>query len=49
LLIGNFGEGNPVFMPITRRPAPSTLQNENGIEIDELWALAFGNGAPVAT
>jgi uncharacterized protein (TIGR03118 family) len=48
LLIGNFGEGNPSihsFNPTTGAFL-GTLQNENGdgIEIDELWALTFGNG-----
>jgi uncharacterized protein (TIGR03118 family) len=48
LLIGNFGEGNPsihAFNPTTGAFL-GTIQNENGdgIEIDELWALQFGNG-----
>ncbi len=48
LLVGNFGEGNPsvhAFNPTTGAFL-GTLQNENGdgIVIDELWALAFGNG-----
>jgi uncharacterized protein (TIGR03118 family) len=48
LLIGNFGEGNPsihAFNPTTGAFL-GTLQNEagEGIEIDELWALTFGNG-----
>jgi uncharacterized protein (TIGR03118 family) len=48
LLVGNFGEGNPsihAFNPTTGAFL-GTLQNEagDGIEIDELWALAFGNG-----
>src|SRR4030095_6843434 len=48
LLVGNFGEGNPsihAFNPTTGAFL-GTLQNENGdgIEIDELWALTFGNG-----
>jgi uncharacterized protein (TIGR03118 family) len=48
LLIGNFGEGNPsihAFNPSTGAFL-GTLQNENGdgIEIDELWGLQFGNG-----
>lgn len=48
LLVGNFGEGNPsihAFNPTTGAFL-GTLQNEGGegIEIDELWALAFGNG-----
>ena len=48
LLIGNFGEGNPsihAYNPTTGAFL-GTLQNEagDGIEIDELWALQFGNG-----
>ena len=48
LLIGNFGEGNPsihAYNPTTGAFL-GTLQDEsgNGIEIDELWALTFGNG-----
>jgi uncharacterized protein (TIGR03118 family) len=48
LLIGNFGEGNPsihAFNPTTGAFL-GTIQNENGdgIVIDELWAMAFGNG-----
>ncbi len=48
LLVGNFGEGNPsihAFSP-TNGAFLGTLQNEagDGIEIDELWALVFGNG-----
>lgn len=48
LLIGNFGEGNPsihAFNPTTGAFL-GTLQNEagDGIVIDELWALRFGNG-----
>ncbi|MDT5271902.1 MAG: hypothetical protein QOH49_4088, partial [Acidobacteriota bacterium] len=48
LLVGNFGEGNPsihAFNPTTGAFL-GTLQNENGdgIVIDELWALTFGNG-----
>ncbi|HEV7890405.1 MAG TPA: TIGR03118 family protein [Pyrinomonadaceae bacterium] len=48
LLVGNFGEGNPsihAFNPTTGAFL-GTLQDEsgNGIEIDELWALVFGNG-----
>src|SRR5207248_5521368 len=48
LLVGNFGEGNPsihAFNPTTGAFL-GTLQNEagDGIEIDELWALVFGNG-----
>ena len=48
LLIGNFGEGNPsihAYNPTTGAFL-GTLQDEsgNGIVIDELWALVFGNG-----
>ena len=48
LLVGNFGEGNPsihAFNPTTGAFL-GTLQNEagDGIVIDELWALVFGNG-----
>ena len=48
LVVGNFGEGNPsvhAFNP-TNGAFLGTLQNEGGvgIEIDELWALQFGNG-----
>jgi uncharacterized protein (TIGR03118 family) len=48
LLVGNFGEGNPsihAFNPTTGAFL-GTIQDEsgNGIEIDELWALTFGNG-----
>ncbi|HEV7904130.1 MAG TPA: TIGR03118 family protein [Pyrinomonadaceae bacterium] len=48
LLVGNFGEGNPsihAYNPTTGAFL-GTLQDEggNGIEIDELWALTFGNG-----
>ena len=48
LLIGNFGEGNPSihsFNPSTGAFL-GTIQDEsgNGIVIDELWALTFGNG-----
>ena len=48
LLVGNFGEGNPsihAYNPTTGAFL-GTLQNENGdgIAIDELWALQFGNG-----
>jgi uncharacterized protein (TIGR03118 family) len=48
LLVGNFGEGNPsihAYNPTTGAFL-GTLQNENGdgIVIDELWALTFGNG-----
>jgi uncharacterized protein (TIGR03118 family) len=48
LLIGNFGEGNPSIhaFSATNGAFLGTLQNENGdgIVIDELWALQFGNG-----
>ena len=48
LLIGNFGEGNPsihAYNP-TNGAFLGTIQNENGdgIAIDELWGLQFGNG-----
>jgi len=48
LLIGNFGEGNPsihAYNPTTGAFL-GTLQDEsgNGIVIDELWELTFGNG-----
>jgi hypothetical protein len=48
LLIGNFGEGNPsihAFNP-TNGAFLGTIQDEsgNGIVIDELWGLQFGNG-----
>ncbi len=48
LLVGNFGEGNPsihAFNPTTGAFL-GTIQDEsgNGIVIDELWALTFGNG-----
>ncbi len=48
LLVGNFGDGNPsihAFNPTTGAFL-GTLQNEagDGIVIDELWALTFGNG-----
>lgn len=48
LLVGNFGEGNPsihAYNPTTGAFL-GTLQDEsgNGIVIDELWALQFGNG-----
>ena len=48
LLVGNFGDGNPsihAYNPSTGAFL-GTLQNEGGagIEIDELWALQFGNG-----
>jgi uncharacterized protein (TIGR03118 family) len=48
LLIGNFGEGNPSIHAFNSTTGAflGTLANEvgDGIEIDELWALAFGNG-----
>src|SRR6185503_12366885 len=48
LLVGNFGEGNPsihAYNPSTGAFL-GTFQDESGtgIEIDELWALQFGNG-----
>ena len=48
LLVGNFGEGNPsihAYNPTTGAFL-GTLQDEGGqgIVIDELWALQFGNG-----
>jgi len=48
LLIGNFGDGNPsihAFNPTTGAFL-GTIQNEagDGVVIDELWALQFGNG-----
>jgi uncharacterized protein (TIGR03118 family) len=48
LLVGNFGEGNPsihAYNPTTGAFL-GTLQDEsgNGIAIDELWGLQFGNG-----
>jgi uncharacterized protein (TIGR03118 family) len=48
LLVGNFGEGNPSIHAYNAATGAfiGTLQNEagQGIVIDELWALAFGNG-----
>jgi uncharacterized protein (TIGR03118 family) len=48
LLVGNFGEGNPSIHAYNAASGVflGTLQDEsgNGIEIDELWALQFGNG-----
>jgi uncharacterized protein (TIGR03118 family) len=48
LLIGNFGEGNPSIHAFNSSTGAflGTIQDEsgNGIEIDELWALRFGNG-----
>jgi uncharacterized protein (TIGR03118 family) len=51
LLVGNFGEGNPsihAYNP-TSGTFLGTLQDEsgNGIVIDELWALKFGNDTPM--
>jgi uncharacterized protein (TIGR03118 family) len=48
LLVGNFGEGNPsihAYNPSTGAFL-GTLQDEsgNGIVIDELWSLQFGDG-----
>ena len=48
LIVGNFGEGNPslhAYNP-TSGAFLGTLQDEsgNGIVIDELWGLIFGNG-----
>ncbi|MFL6589437.1 MAG: TIGR03118 family protein [Chthoniobacterales bacterium] len=48
LLVGNFGEGNPsihAYNPTTGAFL-GTVQDEsgNGVVIDELWALQFGNG-----
>lgn len=48
LLVGNFGDGNPsihAYDPLNGNFL-GTLQDEsgNGIVIDELWALQFGNG-----
>lgn len=48
LLVGNFGDGNPsihAYNPTTGAFL-GTIQDEsgNGIVIDELWALTFGNG-----
>jgi uncharacterized protein (TIGR03118 family) len=48
LLVGNFGEGNPSIHAYNSTTGAflGTLQDEsgNGIEIDELWDLKFGNG-----
>src|SRR5215510_1980262 len=51
LLVGNFGEGNPsihAYNPSTGAVlgADNALKNEanEGIVIDELWGLIFGNG-----
>jgi uncharacterized protein (TIGR03118 family) len=48
LIVGNFGEGNPsihAYNPTTGAFL-GTIQDEsgNGIVIDELWAIIFGNG-----
>jgi uncharacterized protein (TIGR03118 family) len=49
LLVGNFGEGNPSIHAFNATTGAflGTLNDEsgNGIEIDELWGLSFGNGA----
>jgi uncharacterized protein (TIGR03118 family) len=48
LLVGNFGEGNPSIHAYNSTTGAflGTLQDEsgNGIVIDELWDLKFGNG-----
>jgi uncharacterized protein (TIGR03118 family) len=48
LLIGNFGEGSPsinVFNPTTGAFLNSVkAESGDDLEIDELWALTFGNG-----
>ena len=48
LLVGNFGEGGASInaFNVASGALNGPLQNEAGadIEIDELWALAFGNG-----
>jgi uncharacterized protein (TIGR03118 family) len=49
LLVGNFGDGNPsihAFNP-TSGAFLGTIRDEsgNGVVIDELWDLKFGNGA----
>jgi uncharacterized protein (TIGR03118 family) len=48
LLVGNFGEGNPSLHAFNATTGAflGTIQNEagDGIVIDELWALTFGNG-----
>jgi uncharacterized protein (TIGR03118 family) len=48
LLVGNFGEGNPSIHAYNAATGAflGTLQDEsgNGIVIDELWSLTFGNG-----
>jgi uncharacterized protein (TIGR03118 family) len=51
LLVGNFGEGNPsihAYNPTTGTFL-GTLQDQsgNGIVIDELWAVKFGNDTPM--
>jgi uncharacterized protein (TIGR03118 family) len=47
LIIGNFGEGGPSLNAFNGSGAfLGTLEDEggDGIEIDELWSIAFGNG-----
>ncbi|HEX8490853.1 MAG TPA: TIGR03118 family protein, partial [Chthoniobacterales bacterium] len=48
LLVGNFGEGNPSIHAYNSTSGAflGAFQDEsgNGIVIDELWALKFGNG-----
>jgi uncharacterized protein (TIGR03118 family) len=48
LLIGNFGEGNPSIHAFSATTGAflGTLQDEggDGVVIDEMWALTFGNG-----
>ncbi|HUS13295.1 MAG TPA: TIGR03118 family protein [Pyrinomonadaceae bacterium] len=48
LLVGNFGEGNPSIHAFNSTTGAflGTLQDQsgNGIVIDELWDLKFGNG-----
>ena len=48
LLVGNFGEGNPSIHAYNAATGAflGTLQDEsgNGIVIDELWSLQFGDG-----
>lgn len=56
LLIGNFGEGNPSIHAYDATTGAAVVpagftdnalvdESGEGIEIDELWALTFGNGA----
>jgi uncharacterized protein (TIGR03118 family) len=51
LLVGNFGEGNPSIHAYdsTSGAFLGTLQDEsgNGIVIEDLWALKFGNDTPM--